>query len=187
MSRGLQGRHPPDRALKLLLANTGLKVRRAGKAYVTLPVQFTDVDVTIARTAPKMDGQRAVLEVEQLYLEQIARAKRFIYAESQYFASRRIAEAMARRLDEADGPEIVIVNPQSAQGWLEPLAMDTARARLIAALRQRDRYDRLRLYHRAFLATASGQLVRQMLIQHRHEPLSPDRFRVARDRAAFAQ
>ncbi|MFX8227097.1 hypothetical protein ABTL27_19640, partial [Acinetobacter baumannii] len=45
----------------------------------TLPVQFTDVDVTIARTAPKMDGQRAVLEVEQLYLEQIARAKRFIY------------------------------------------------------------------------------------------------------------
>lgn len=112
-----------------------------------LPVQFTEVDVTIARTAPKMDGQRAVLEVEQLYLEQIARAKRFIYAESQYFASRRIAEAMARRLDETDGPEIVIVNPESAQGWLEPLAMDTARARLIAALRQRDRYDRLRLYH----------------------------------------
>jgi len=94
-----------------------------------------------------MDGQRAVREIEELYLEQIARAKRFIYAESQYFASRRIAEAMARRLDEADGPEMVIVNPESAQGWLEPLAMDTARARLIAALRQRDRYGRLRLYH----------------------------------------
>lgn len=112
-----------------------------------LPVQFTDAEVTIARTAPRMPGQHAVLEIEHLYLEQIARAKRFIYAESQYFASRRIAEALARRLDEADGPEIVIVNPESAQGWLEPLAMDTARARLVAALRRRDKYDRLRLYH----------------------------------------
>jgi phosphatidylserine/phosphatidylglycerophosphate/cardiolipin synthase-like enzyme len=112
-----------------------------------LPVQFSDVEVTIARTAPTMPGQHAVLEIERLYLAQIARAKRFIYAESQYFASRRIAEALARRLEEADGPEIVIINPQSAQGWLEPLAMDTARARLIAALRQRDKHDRLRLYH----------------------------------------
>jgi len=112
-----------------------------------LPVQFSNVDVTIARTVPKMPGQRAVLEIEHLYLAQIARAKRFIYAESQYFASRRIAEALARRLEEADGPEIVIVNPHRAQGWLEPLAMDTARARLIAALHQRDKHDRLRLYH----------------------------------------
>lgn len=112
-----------------------------------LPVQFSDVEVTIARTAPKMPDQRAVLEIERLYLEQIARANRFIYAESQYFASRRVAEALARRLDERHGPEIVIVNPLSAQGWLEPLAMDTARARLVAALRARDKHDRLRLYH----------------------------------------
>lgn len=112
-----------------------------------LPVQFSDVDVTIARTAPRMPGQRAVIEIERLYLDQISRAQRFIYAESQYFASRRIAEALARRLDEPDGPEIVIVNPRSVQGWLEPLAMDTARARLVAALRQRDAQGRLRIYH----------------------------------------
>ncbi|PZU58050.1 MAG: phospholipase [Sphingobium sp.] len=112
-----------------------------------LPAQFRDVEVAIARTAPKMEGQRAVTEVEELYLEQIARAKRFIYAESQYFASRRIAEAIARRLDEDDGPEVVIVNPESAQGWLEPLAMDTARARLVEALRHRDRHGRFRIYH----------------------------------------
>ena len=113
----------------------------------TLPVQFHDVDVTISRTAPKMPDQREVTEIEQLYLDLIGRAKRWIYAESQYFASRRIAEAIARRLDEADGPEIVILNPDSAQGWLEPLAMDTARARLVAALRHRDRHGRFRLYH----------------------------------------
>ncbi|PXA97263.1 phospholipase [Nostoc sp. 3335mG] len=112
-----------------------------------LPVQFENVEVTISRTAPKMDDQREVTEIETLYLEQIARAKRWIYAESQYFASRRIAEAIARRLDESDGPEIVLINPETAEGWLEPLAMDTARARLVQALRTRDVHDRLRLYH----------------------------------------
>ncbi|OYY89940.1 MAG: phospholipase [Sphingomonas sp. 28-66-16] len=112
-----------------------------------LPVQFSDVAVTIARTAPEMDDQRPVHEIEQLYLAQISRAQRWIYAESQYFASRRVAEALARRLDETDGPEVVIINPLTAEGWLEPIAMDSARARLVEALRRRDKYGRLRLYH----------------------------------------
>ncbi|WP_246524824.1 phospholipase D-like domain-containing protein [Sphingobium phenoxybenzoativorans] len=112
-----------------------------------LPVQFQNADVAIARTAPRMKGQREVIEIENLYLDHIARAKRYIYAESQYFASRRIAEAIARRLGEKDGPEIVIINPEHAQGWLEPIAMDTARARLFEALRRRDKHDRFRIYH----------------------------------------
>ena len=112
-----------------------------------LPVDFTDIDVAIARTMPLMDDQAAVHESETLFLEQIDGAQRHLYVESQSFASRRIAEAIARRLDEADGPEIVIVNPLTAQGWLEPIAMDTARSRLMAALRRRDRHGRLRMYH----------------------------------------
>ena len=51
------------------------------------------------------------------------------------------------RLAEADCPEIVIINPVTAQGWLEPVAMDTARARLVAALRRRDTHGRLKIYH----------------------------------------
>lgn len=101
----------------------------------------------IARTSPDMPGCGEVREIEALFVAQIAAAKKSIYAESQYFASRRIAEAIAARLDEADGPEIVIINPVAAQGWLEPLAMDTARARLFTALKKRDRHDRLRIYH----------------------------------------
>ena len=112
-----------------------------------LAVQFTDVDVAIARSAPLMDDTPPVREIEALYLEQIARAKRFIYAESQYFASRRIAEAMARRLDEPDGPEIVLINPVTAEGWLEPIAMDSARARLVEALKRRDVHKRFAVYH----------------------------------------
>jgi phosphatidylserine/phosphatidylglycerophosphate/cardiolipin synthase-like enzyme len=108
---------------------------------------FVDVDVAIARTHPKMDDQEPIYEVEALFLEQIASAKRHLYCESQYFASRRIAEAIGKRLDEPDGPEIVIINPESAQGWLEPIAMDSARARLVAVLRDRDHRGRLAIYH----------------------------------------
>lgn len=112
-----------------------------------LQADFTDVTVGISRTLPKMDDQESVHEIETLYIALIAGARRFIYAESQYFASRRVAEAIAMRLNEADGPEIVIVNPTTANGWLEPIAMDTARARLVAELQKRDLYGRLRLYH----------------------------------------
>jgi phosphatidylserine/phosphatidylglycerophosphate/cardiolipin synthase-like enzyme len=112
-----------------------------------LAAQFTNVAVAISRTAPEMPGQDEIIEIERLYLDQIARAQRFIYAESQYFASRKIAVAIAKRLDEADGPEIVIVNPLTAQGWLEPIAMDSARARLMQALIVRDVHKKLRVYH----------------------------------------
>ncbi|MFV0624782.1 phospholipase D-like domain-containing protein [Sphingomonas sp. ac-8] len=112
-----------------------------------LEAQFTDVEVAISRSSPEMPGHEPIREIEALYLDLIARAERWIYAESQYFASRRIAEAIARRLDEPDGPEVVIVNPVSAQGWLEPIAMDTARARLVETLRRRDRHGRFRVYH----------------------------------------
>ena len=113
----------------------------------SLTPDFTDTEVAISRSQPEYDGQPAVREIEELYLSLIAQAKRHIYAESQYFASRRVAEAIARRLAEPDPPEIVIVNPVTAQGWLEPVAMDTARARLVAALNRRDHRGRLRIYH----------------------------------------
>ncbi len=112
-----------------------------------LEPDFHDVDVAISRSQPEHGEQESIREIEHLYLALIARAKRTIYAESQYFASRRVAEAIARRLDEPGGPEIVIINPVHAQGWLEPIAMDTARARLFQALKKRDIHGRLRMYH----------------------------------------
>ncbi|WP_439596156.1 phospholipase D-like domain-containing protein [Falsiroseomonas sp.] len=112
-----------------------------------LAPQFHDIEVGIARSQPEMPESPAVLEIERLYLDLIASARHVIYAESQYFASRRIAEALARRLAEPEGPEIVLVNPHSAQGWLEPIAMDSARARLHEALRRLDTHGRFRIYH----------------------------------------
>jgi phosphatidylserine/phosphatidylglycerophosphate/cardiolipin synthase-like enzyme len=109
--------------------------------------QFDDVDVAISRSQPEYGGLAGIHEIEELYLALIARAEKRLYAESQYFASRRVAEAIAKRLAEEYPPEIVIINPVTAQGWLEPIAMDTARARLVAELRRRDRHGRFRIYH----------------------------------------
>jgi phosphatidylserine/phosphatidylglycerophosphate/cardiolipin synthase-like enzyme len=112
-----------------------------------LAAHFENVEMGVSRSVPTMPDQDPIIEIERLFLDQIARAKRFIYAESQYFASRRIAEAIAKRLGEEDGPEVVVINPLTAQGWLEPLAMDTARARLHEALHRRDPHGRFRIYH----------------------------------------
>ena len=111
-----------------------------------LATHFEAVDVAIARTLPEYGGHRPAHEIEAMFLDLIARARRFLYVETQYFASRLIAEAISRRLSEPDGPEIVIINPEQADGWLEQEAMDTARARLHEALVRLDDHGRFRIY-----------------------------------------
>ncbi|GAA0295640.1 phospholipase D-like domain-containing protein [Sphingomonas oligophenolica] len=112
-----------------------------------LPVDFTAVDMAIARSVPLMEDEQPVREIEELYRDQIMAARQHLYIESQYFASRRIAEWVGARLEGENPPEIVIINPVAAEGWLQPLAMDSARAELFRALKLRDRQDRLRIYH----------------------------------------
>lgn len=111
-----------------------------------LEPSLRDVDVAVSRTVPEHEGQGGVHEIEALYLAAIAAARRTIYIESQYFASRKIAEAMAARLRDPDGPEIVVINPETADGWLEEEVMGSSRARLLRLVREADRDDRFRLY-----------------------------------------
>lgn len=123
-------------------------VRREGGCWPDgLEPHFRDVDVAISRTRPEHDGAEACREIEALYVDLIARARRFVYAESQYFASRRIAEAIADRLRDPDGPEIVLINPKHAWGWIEQEVMDSARARLHGVLMRLPGAHRFRIYH----------------------------------------
>ncbi|MFC7051441.1 phospholipase D-like domain-containing protein [Hansschlegelia quercus] len=118
-----------------------------------LEPMLRDVAVGVSRTIAAYDGHSQVDEIERLYLDAIAATKRTLYIESQYFASRLIADAIVERLQEKDGPEIVIVNPDAQDGWLEEATMGSARAKLIAHVRRADRYGRFRIY---YPATASG-------------------------------
>lgn len=112
----------------------------------TLKADFNDVEVGIARTRSQWNNVSEVREIEALFLEHIARARHFIYAESQYFAARKIAEAIAKRVAEPDPPEIVLINPISAEGWLEEVAMDGARVRLTHAIEDVDHRNRFRIF-----------------------------------------
>jgi phosphatidylserine/phosphatidylglycerophosphate/cardiolipin synthase-like enzyme len=111
-----------------------------------LKAEFRDVEIGIARTRSAWGKLSEVREVEALFVEHIRRAKRFIYAESQYFASRVVAEAIAEKVAEPNPPEIVLINPESAEGWLEQTAMDGARVRLCHAISQRDHLQRFRIF-----------------------------------------
>lgn len=97
--------------------------------------QFANVDIKIARTRAKYEDVEQVNEIEALFLDQIRQAEKFIYIENQYFTSRKIADAIALRLEEPDPPEIVLVMPKTADGWLEQKAMDSARAKIVSAIR----------------------------------------------------
>lgn len=110
----------------------------------SLEPRFRDVTVGIARTWPKTAEMAETREIEALYLAAIGAARRSIYLESQYFAAPRIGAAIAALLAEPDGPEIIIVNPKRASGWLEEEAMGSARALLLRDLRRLDHGGRLR-------------------------------------------
>ena len=107
---------------------------------------LTDVEVAVSRTRPEHGGDPLVHEIELLWLAVVAGARRTLYIETQYFANRRVAEAIAARLEEPEGPEVVVLNPHEAWGWLEEKAMGSARAALLDLVRRADRYDRFRLY-----------------------------------------
>ena len=111
-----------------------------------LPAMFNNADIAISRTHAAYRGTPEVREIEQLYLDMIAAARRFIYFENQYFTSAKVAACIAARMEEANPPEIVLVMPRSAEGWLEQAAMDGARLKLMAAIGHKDQRDRFRIY-----------------------------------------
>ena len=122
--------------------------RHAGDPWPpTLEPDVEDVDVSLARTEPAFAGRPEVREVERLYCDSIAAARRSIYVENQYFTSATITEALAARLEEPDGPEVVIVVPRSCSGWLEEGTMGLLRGRVLRRLRQADRHRRLAVYY----------------------------------------
>lgn len=98
--------------------------------------------VGIARTEPKWGGRGEVRENERLYLAAIREAKRLIYFENQYFTSPVIAKALADRLEEPNGPEIVLISTAKSPSWFDGITMDTARAEVLYRLEEADLHDR---------------------------------------------
>jgi phospholipase D1/2 len=124
-----------------------------------LAANVNDLDVAMSRTEPPTEGGAGVREVEHLYLDMIAAARRSIYIENQYFTADRIGAALAQRLAEPDGPEIVVVLRELSHGWLEELTMQNLRTRMIEKLRAADRYDRFRVFYPYITGLTEGTCI----------------------------
>jgi phosphatidylserine/phosphatidylglycerophosphate/cardiolipin synthase-like enzyme len=121
-----------------------------------VPPALFGVEVAIARTVPKWKAQPEVDEIRQLTLATIAAAKDTIYLENQYFTSPLITEALAARLGEPDGPQVVLVSTGHAPSWFDHLTMDRARGAMIWRLRAADIFGRFRAF---WPATHKGETI----------------------------
>ncbi|MGB5987959.1 MAG: VTT domain-containing protein, partial [Desulfobacterales bacterium] len=101
----------------------------------------------ISRTLPAYKSHPAVNEVERLYLDSIAAARHAIYIENQYLSSHRLGQALAQRLAEPKGPEVVIFLPHRMGGGVEDYTRDVLRGRILKKLREADGDNRLRTFY----------------------------------------
>lgn len=104
--------------------------------------EFGPVNVGLARTDPFHQAR----EAEALHLRAIISARRSIYLENQYVAGPIIADLLAARLGEPDGPEVVIVTTQHSPSWFDRATMDRTRDGFVDRLRAADRHGRFAAY-----------------------------------------
>ncbi|MBI1407763.1 MAG: phospholipase [Caulobacter sp.] len=105
-----------------------------------------NVDVGLARTEPKWKDQIGANEGLRLHLKAIRTARRTIFLENQYLASPVIVEALCRRLEEPDGPEVIAIGPTASPSFFDRMTMDSARAMAINRLEKSDFHDRFRAF-----------------------------------------
>ncbi|WP_437871664.1 phospholipase D-like domain-containing protein [Methylorubrum extorquens] len=108
---------------------------------------FTNVEVGIVRSQPAHGEEGEAREIEAYLLAAIGRAQRLIYIESQYFAADIVSHAMLERLREPHGPEIVVINPCTSEGWLEEQVMGSARRLILERIHQADHAGRFKIYY----------------------------------------
>ena len=107
---------------------------------------FREVSVGLSRSVAAWRQVKEVRESEALYLASIAAAKRCIYLENQYLTSPIMAEALAARLGEPKGPEVILVSTQHSPSYFDQMTMDRTRSVFLKRLQDADTYGRLHAY-----------------------------------------
>jgi phosphatidylserine/phosphatidylglycerophosphate/cardiolipin synthase-like enzyme len=102
--------------------------------------------VGVVRTEPAWRGRPLVREWDALNFRTIAQARSWLYLENQYFTAPDLAEAIARRLAEPDGPGVVLISTERSPSWFDRLTMDRARSKAIGRLLAADVHGRFRAY-----------------------------------------
>lgn len=120
---------------------------RIGPAWPSgVPAQFRGVEVGLSRTNAAWHGHPEVREVEALHLASIRDARRCIYMENQYYTSPLIGGALAARLSEPDGPEVILIGTEHSPSYFDQVTMDGTRAKFLERLKRADRFGRFQAY-----------------------------------------
>lgn len=92
--------------------------------------------LALSRTEPHAE-YAGVREVERLFVDAIASAERLIFIETQYFSSRRIADALVHRMraGERERLEIVVLVNERAEAFKEEVAVGLRQVEIIEHLR----------------------------------------------------
>jgi uncharacterized membrane protein YdjX (TVP38/TMEM64 family) len=108
---------------------------------------LSEASVAVSRTLPAYKGRPEAREIQRLYRDGIAAAEKWIYIENQYLTAGDIAGHLIQRLEQENGPEIVIVLPRASDGWLEKSTMDAIRNRIVTRMIAADRHKRLSIVY----------------------------------------
>ncbi|MDK4742677.1 phospholipase D-like domain-containing protein [Rhizobium sp. CNPSo 3464] len=112
-----------------------------------LSASLENVPVKLAITEPVTFFKRGLRQGIAVTKNVIAKARRQLYIETQYLASFNVAEAIAARLREEDGPEVVIICTRKSHGLIENFIMGKNRDRIVRRLMDADRHGRLRIFY----------------------------------------
>ena len=111
-----------------------------------LVADIEGASVGIGRTFPAWRDSVGSDEISRLNLAAIAAARQLIYLENQYFASPIVAEALAERLMDPDGPRIVLVSSHRSPSYFDRLTMDRTRSVALWRLKAADIFGRFHAF-----------------------------------------
>jgi phosphatidylserine/phosphatidylglycerophosphate/cardiolipin synthase-like enzyme len=111
-----------------------------------VPVVACEVTVGLSRTSARWRHYPEIGESGRLHLESIRTAKQLIYMENQYYTAPVIAEALAARLAERDGPEVVLISTLHSPSYFDRATMDHTREHFMQTLREADHSRRLSVF-----------------------------------------
>lgn len=115
-----------------------------------LTADFSNIPLALARTFPCCgDDAVEVGEIETLTQDTILSARTYIYIENQYLTAPDVGKALAKKLAQPEGPDVVITVTKESRGRAEQYVMGRNRERLLRRLIRADRHKRLRIYYPA--------------------------------------
>ena len=100
----------------------------------------------IKLTMPTYKKWDEIRQIETSYVNLIEEATDYIYIENQYFTSTLITEKLSACLSREQPPEVVIILPEMAEGFLEREAMLRLQDSCLKKLRKSDHKQRLRVF-----------------------------------------